>query len=53
MNRDQQRLEDYLAHILEAVERIERYTEDMDVGANLFAQRRRNCANKFAPTQKA
>lgn len=30
MSRDQQRLEDYLAHILEAVERIERYTEDMD-----------------------
>ncbi len=42
MSCDQQRLEDYLAHILEAVERIERYTEDMDVGAN-----------EFAPTQKA
>ena len=28
--RDQQRLADYLAHILEAIERIERYTEDMD-----------------------
>jgi uncharacterized protein with HEPN domain len=25
-----QRLPDYLAHILEAIERIERYTEDMD-----------------------
>ena len=30
MSRDQQRLEDNLAHILEAVERIERYTEGMD-----------------------
>jgi hypothetical protein len=29
MTRDQQRLTDYLAHILEAIERIERYTEDM------------------------
>lgn len=30
MSRDQQRLVDYLAHILEAIERIGRYTEDMD-----------------------
>jgi uncharacterized protein with HEPN domain len=29
MSRDQQRLTDYLAHILEAIERIERYTDDM------------------------
>jgi uncharacterized protein with HEPN domain len=29
MTRDQQRLADYLAHILEAIERIERYTEDV------------------------
>jgi uncharacterized protein with HEPN domain len=29
MSRDQQRLADYLAHILEAIERIERYTRDM------------------------
>ena len=29
MSRDQQRLPDYLAHILEAIERIDRYTEDM------------------------
>ena len=29
MSRDQQRLADYLAHILEAIERIDRYTEDM------------------------
>lgn len=29
MSRDQQRLSDYLAHVLEAIERIERYTEDM------------------------
>jgi len=28
--RDQQRLVDYLGHILQAIERIERYTEDMD-----------------------
>ena len=27
--RDQQRLVDYLGHILQAIERIERYTEDM------------------------
>jgi len=30
MSRDQQRLADYLAHILEAIERIEHYTKDMD-----------------------
>lgn len=30
MTHDQQRLSDYLAHILEAIERIDRYTEDMD-----------------------
>ncbi|WP_454754697.1 HepT-like ribonuclease domain-containing protein [Cupriavidus necator] len=30
MSRDQQRLTDYLAHILEAIERIGRYTEDLD-----------------------
>jgi uncharacterized protein with HEPN domain len=29
MSRDQQRLADYLAHILEAIERIKRYTKDM------------------------
>ena len=27
--RDQQRLADYLGHILQAIERIERYTEDL------------------------
>ena len=30
MTRDQQRLDDYLAHIIEAIERIDRYTEDVD-----------------------
>jgi uncharacterized protein with HEPN domain len=30
MSREQQRLADYLAHIAEAIERIDRYTEDMD-----------------------
>jgi uncharacterized protein with HEPN domain len=30
MTRGQQRLADYLAHIAEAIERIDRYTEDMD-----------------------
>jgi uncharacterized protein with HEPN domain len=30
MSRDKQRLSDYLGHILEAIERIDRYTEDMD-----------------------
>jgi uncharacterized protein with HEPN domain len=29
MSRDQQRLADYLAHFLEAIERIERYTREM------------------------
>lgn len=29
MTRDQQRLADYLGHILEAIERIEQYTVDM------------------------
>lgn len=35
MSRDQQRLTDYLAHILEAIERIGRYTEDLDAVAFL------------------
>lgn len=30
MSRDPQRLRDYLAHIAEAIERIQRYTVDMD-----------------------
>jgi Uncharacterized conserved protein len=30
MSRDEQRLTDYLSHILEAIERIDRYTEDID-----------------------
>ena len=30
MSRDRQRLHDYLGHILEAIERIDRYTDDMD-----------------------
>jgi len=30
MSRDKQRLADYLEHILEAIDRIARYTEDMD-----------------------
>lgn len=30
MTRDQQRLADYLNHILEAIERIHRYVEDID-----------------------
>jgi uncharacterized protein with HEPN domain len=30
MSRDHQRLADYLAHILEAIERIDRYTDDMN-----------------------
>ncbi len=30
MSHDQQRLDDYLGHILEAIERIDRYVEDMD-----------------------
>jgi uncharacterized protein with HEPN domain len=41
MSRDKQRLADYLAHILEAIERIDRYTEDMGEVAfleNLMAQ---------------
>lgn len=35
MNRDLQRLVDYLAHILEAIERIDRYTIGMDEPAFL------------------
>ncbi len=35
MSRDPQRLADYLAHILEAIERIERYTEDLSEPAFL------------------
>lgn len=38
MSRDQQRLADYLAHILEAIERIDRYTGDMDEQAFLNNQ---------------
>ena len=41
MSRDQQRLDDYLGHILEAIERIRHYTADMDESAfygNLLIQ---------------
>ena len=41
MSRDQQRLADYLAHIIEAIERIDRYTEGMSEAAfleNVMAQ---------------
>ena len=30
MSRDAQRLDDYLSHVLAAIERIERYTDDID-----------------------
>jgi uncharacterized protein with HEPN domain len=30
MSRDRQRLDDYLSHMLQAIERIHRYTDDMD-----------------------
>ena len=35
MTREQQRLADYLAHILEAIERINRYTQTLDEAAFL------------------
>ena len=35
MSRDPQRLADYLAHILEAIERIDRYTRHMERDAFL------------------
>ena len=35
MTRDQQRLADYLSHILEAIERILRYVDGIDVAAFL------------------
>lgn len=38
MKRDIQRLPDYLSHILEAIERIDRYTEDMSEVAFLETQ---------------
>ncbi len=38
MSRDPQRLADYLQHILEAIERIGRYTDDMDEAAFLANQ---------------
>lgn len=38
MTRDQQRLADYLAHIIEAIERIDRYTKDVDEVAFLNNQ---------------
>lgn len=36
MSRDQQRLSDYLAHIAEAIERIDHYTADVDELAFLY-----------------
>ncbi len=38
MSRDQRRLSDYLTHILEAIKRIDRYTEDLDEVAFLSNQ---------------
>jgi uncharacterized protein with HEPN domain len=33
MSHDQQRLDDYLGHVLEAIERIDRYVERDDAGS--------------------
>jgi uncharacterized protein with HEPN domain len=38
MSRDPQRLADYLAHIVQAIERIERYTDDLDEVAFLGSE---------------
>ena len=38
MRRDPQRLADYLGHIVEAIERIERYTCDLDEAAFLHSE---------------
>lgn len=38
MSRDLQRLADYLNHIREAIERIRRYTENLDAGTFLESQ---------------
>lgn len=38
MTRDQQRLADYLSHILEAIERIRRYVGDIDEAAFLRSE---------------
>jgi hypothetical protein len=38
MSRDRQRLADYLTHILEAIARIDHYTEGMDEGTFLSDQ---------------
>ena len=38
MSRDPQRLPDYLGHILEAIERIQRYVKDIDEAAFLASQ---------------
>ena len=38
MSRDAQRLPDYLRHILEAIERIQRYVEVIDEGGFLASQ---------------
>lgn len=38
MSRDPQRLPDYLGHIVEAIERIQRYVEDIDVAGFLASQ---------------
>ncbi|ARU32288.1 hypothetical protein CAP31_11750 [Sulfuriferula sp. AH1] len=38
MSRDKQRLFDYLEHILQAIERIDRYTDDMDEVAFLQSE---------------
>lgn len=38
MSRDPQRLADYLGHVVEAIERIERYTADLDEVAFLHSE---------------
>ena len=38
MTRDKQRLTDYLSHILHAIERIQRYIEDIDEAAFLSSE---------------
>jgi hypothetical protein len=53
MSRDQQRLPDYLTHLLEAIERIGRYTENMSEAAFLdLIRKNRQQRGFFSPSHR-
>ena len=47
------RVTDYLGHIVQAIERIDRYTANLDEAAFLSSENCRSCIAKFRPWRLA